>query len=153
MKKFGVFILIAFAALFVCVITGCPNDDKTESMTFVDDRADPAKEFTISSDYKFKVKFLKVGSVLETTAGIKSGDSVSGKIKDASASWNKSLTGTAAKMSSTNDTIDGNVDGLVIAIWLTYADGNDNVTLAFPDPNGVSPIAQDLMGRTYYRKN
>jgi len=154
MKKIG---MMALAVLLLCVLTGCPADDggKTPaSMTFVDNLDSPAKEFIIDENSNFKVTFINPGP-LETGMTIQQGDVISGKIIDADAAWNSNLIGEATQMSSTNDTINGAVNNLKIAISLTYTKNGDVITdvmVVFPGTDGVSYQAQMLMGATYIKK-
>jgi len=151
MKKLGLFGIIAFAALFVCVMAGCSKDDETVYLTYVDNLASPTKEFIISSEYNFQVTF-NTPSALEAGYGIKAGDVVSGTITGTTTPWYQSLSGTASNMTSTNDMIKGQVADLKIAISLDYSSDNETVTVAFPGTDAMSYMSQSLMGKTYYLK-
>jgi hypothetical protein len=153
MKKIRLFGLMALAVL-LCVLTGCPEEKTPESMTFVDDLKNPAKQFTIDEDFIFNVKFI-IPSETEKVLTIEAGDEVSGKITETNTAWNSNLTGVASQMSSTNDTINGAVAVLPITISLTYtkAEGEITaVTVAFPGEDAIIQQAQRLMGATYHRK-
>jgi uncharacterized lipoprotein YehR (DUF1307 family) len=154
MKKF---LMTALAMLMLCMLTGCPDeakDDKPESMTFVDNLANPAKEFTINSKLNFEVKFI-IPNAMETGMGIIADEVISGKIKKATAAWNKDLTGDAVDMSSTNSTINTAVGGLEFEISLDYteiAGEITSVTLDFPGSAGLVSVAKSLMAKTYIKK-
>jgi hypothetical protein len=164
MKKFSMLSITALAVLFVCVLTGCSSDDDggetpnggetPSSMTFVDNPDAPAKEFTIYSDFNFKVTFIKPNAI-EDGLGIVHGEVISGKITDADAAWNSSLTGSAAQMSSTNATINSAVKPLNVAVSLTYTENAGAITaveLKFTGTTSLSATAEMLMGATYYKK-
>ena len=64
---------IALIGLMVLLIpsifTGCPSDPEKplESMTFVDDAADPSREFTINENLGFTVRFLDIAYLFSAT--------------------------------------------------------------------------------------
>ena len=153
MKKIG---MTALAALLLCVLTGCPNDDggKTpESMTFVDNLAAPAKEFTIDSNLNFKVTFINPGPT-ESGLLIQPGDVISGKITEADAAWNNDLTGVAEQMTAANPNFADVMPAIKVTITLTYTKVEGVITDIFVNlqGDGVAAIADTLMGGTYHKK-
>jgi len=151
MKKFNLFTITALV-LLLSILAGCGDDDDA-SMTFVDKLESPGKEFTIDSKLNFKVTFVNPTST-EQAMTIRKGDEISGKITEASAAWNKNLTGVAAQMTSTNMMINGAIGSLEVPISLTYSKtGNEitSVTVTFSG-SGIAEIAGGFMGATYYRK-
>jgi hypothetical protein len=151
MKKLKL-LTIAVLVFLLAALTGCSNDVETLSMTFVDILNSPAKEFTIDSNFAFKVTFISPNAV-EQAYTIQEGDIITGKITEADAAWNNNLTGVAAKMTSTNTTLNSIVPVLEIAISLTYTKSGEEitaVTVNFPD-NGFTQ-AETMMGGTYLRK-
>ncbi|MDR0474088.1 MAG: hypothetical protein LBH43_10510 [Treponema sp.] len=154
MKRVGLFGITALAVL-LCVLTGCPEEKIPESMTFVDDLKNPAKQFTIDEDLNFNVKFI-IPSAAEKAMTIEAGDEVSGKITETDTAWNSNLTGLASQMSSTNDMINGAVAVLPITISLTYTKAEGEITaviVAFPGEDAIVQQAQKIMGATYLRSN
>jgi len=148
MKKANVLMTAAFV-IALCVLSGCETDVKPQGMTFVDDIDNTVKEFTIYEDFSFKVKFL------EDVLIIGKDEEVTGKITNAlkpgtneKAKYNDSLTGSATKMSSSNDDIKELLKGISIAISLTYTDDGNKITLQFISGD-FSDSAQILMGGTY----
>ena len=154
MKKIGMTVLVV---LLLCVLTGCAaeNSEETpESMTFADNSANSAKEFTIDSNFNFKVTFIFPDDI-ELIMQINPGDVISGKITGATGAWNSDLTGVATQMSSTSSFINAGVKDLPVEISLTYIKSGDAisaVTVAFPEESFIGQTAQQLMGKTYVKK-
>jgi hypothetical protein len=153
MKK--IFLFGALALVLAFGFTGCPegDDDSAASMTFVDNLANPAKEFTIDSNFNFKVTFIAPNAT-ETAMTINPNDRITGKITGANAAWNKDLTGEAARMSSTNDFLRPVLESLdgQVGIVLDY-EGEDKITAVTVDFTGpLASQAQLIMGATYSRK-
>jgi len=154
MNKLRILSMTAIAILLVYVMAGCTVDaEKTpSSMTFMDE--DGTKEFTIDSNYNFKVTFINPTDV-EQLIQIKEGTVVKGKITDAKTAWDSDLTGTATKMSSTNGLIDSIVGTIDMEISLDYTINEEGaITAVTPEFTGneYASQAQLLMGKTYYIK-
>ena len=153
MKKI---VMTALAMLMLCMLAGCPEakDDKPTSMTFVDNLAAPAKEFTIDSKFNFQVTFITPNAI-EAGMMLQPGDVIKGKIQKPDAAWDKNLTGEAAKMSSTNTLIHPVVETLEVPLSLDYtetAGAISAVKLKFIGFATTIVQAQNLMGGDYYRK-
>jgi len=169
MKKANVFMTAAFIMALLCVLPGC--DDKTDdtsnpqSMTFVDNAENPAKEFTIDENFGFKVKFINPNTTAQTMT-IKKDDVITGKITGAvkpdangeptstRAKWNENLVGLATQLASpTNPELSNTLKVLFnedsIGISLTYTD-DSAVDLQFE--GGLAAAAALLMGGTYTKK-
>jgi len=152
MRKFGVFILTA--ALFVCVMTGCPdnNDDKEtpSSMTFVDG---DIKEFTIYSNFDLTVEFLQEVEIIPPYS-FKEGDTISAKITGADA-WDKNFTGVVEQMTTKNPDIAGILKsmGITAEITLTYdKDENGKITATVSTKDDYGDMSDKIIGGTYTKK-
>ena len=118
MKMFRLIGIAAFVLLLMSIMTGCPKDDKGEevnSMTFVDNLANPAKEFTINESWRFNVTFINP-SPIEEGMSLAAGDVISGRIRDADAAWNRNHTGMAEQMSTNNTIINPALNGLIVPV-------------------------------------
>jgi hypothetical protein len=137
----------------------CKDSDiqrSSESITFADDPNNPAKEFTVDSDFNFKVTFIAPDATA-TALQIEQGDIITGTITETDdTAWNSNLNGVAAQMASTNGTINIALSsGLQVLITLEYTKVAEEITAVkvdFPGSGGVSPTARLLMAGTYYIK-
>jgi len=154
MKKFNIIIIIAIM-LPVFIYSGCKTEDDTPplSMTFADNLAVPAKEFTIDENLGFKVKFI-TPTELEAVLQVKPGDVISGRITDADDRWNSNLTGVADQMTATNPTFASVMPAISVVITLDYIKDDEVITAVTValEGTGIAETAQALMGGTYFRK-
>jgi len=146
MRKFKILGFVALVLPLLFALSACSSDSKTDSMTFANDEA----EFTIYSDFNFKVKFLDDMMMI-----IAKNDTVSGKIDGVETAWNKDFTGEINALTSNSDTLKAllaDVEELVISLVYDYDE--DEVTISFPDAmiNMEAGQAQAMMGGTYARK-
>jgi hypothetical protein len=141
----------------VCKDKDIKSSAEETVMTFANDPANPAKEFTIDSDFNFKVTFVNPDETA-TALQIQQGDIITGTITETDdAAWNSNLSGVASQMASTNDTINPALStGLQVLITLEYTKNAEGeitaVKVNFPGSGGVSPTARLLMAGTYYIK-
>jgi len=148
MKKIAVLGMMALVlSLSVLALTGCSTDEEPSKMTF--ENADATKRFTIDENLKFKVLFLE-------EAILAKGQSVSGKINEASGKWTETtLSGVATDMTSTNEGVKGILQGADVGIELTYTKDDKGaitaVTILFTTGN-YALAAQGFMGGSYDRK-
>lgn len=157
MKKITICGIALFLMLLSFILIGCPTEDEDSpsvvGITFVDNLTNPAKELVINNNLSFSVKFIEPNA-LEAGFNVGPGDVISGKIIEATAAWNRDLTGVATQMSSTNSTFASVLPAIDVVISLDYTEVNGEITaieLAL-EGTGVAAIANTLMGGTYVRK-
>ena len=154
MKFFRVFAVTALVLPFLFISIGCTHDpDPVSPASMKFEKEDHSAEFTINEKFEFNVKFLEDGGFGDI---IRTGNTVSGKIKNASpGTWNADFEGTAYSMSSNNFVVNAGVGAMEIKISLTYED--NKLSVEFPDKNTSDPTdpsfqAHMLMGGKYTKK-
>ena len=151
MRKFRFFGIAVLVLSMLFAVIGCKKDpDPPASMKFKMD--DNSAEFTIDENFEFNVKFLVDGGF---GGIISAGETVSGKIKNASPNtWNSTFQGIAYSMSSDNSLVDFGVSTMEIKIQLIYT-GN-TLVVNFPDmtmdPSDPNTQAYGLMGGSYTKQ-
>ena len=158
MKRLMMFAITIFIILPL-VFTCCKDEDpQPESMTFVDDGINPAKEFTIYENLEFKVRFVKAYTEMPEFAELLGkGTIVSGKINSNNKWKDDNITGTAYKMSSSNKELRGILKEMgSMEIGLTYAKTSSGViaevTVSFPGDGFFDGAADVMMGGTFELK-
>jgi len=159
MKKMLSIAVFLSMALCLCFITACTTEEeKPASMVFVDDLANPTKQYTFNDKFEFTIKYLVInpGTFEAEIAKFKVGDTISGKILNTDppkTKWNNDFVGVAGKMTSSNSGINGALMGLTVKMTQTYekTGGTISEVTLLLEGEGVAEAAQELMGGTYQR--
>ena len=173
MKKAVLLGIAVFLLSFI--FAGCSTDSSPDSMTFVDNIADPSREFTIDENMRFTVKFIKVEylfSVIDPEFDIDNLDedqlneleamgiiAISGVVRETNNTWTSAIImGTAQNMYSNSPEFTELVDGITVDIVLSYEPPEGEITainVAFADPTGTNlytDMSTALMGGRYIRR-
>jgi len=161
MKKYFIFLLVIFV-LLPLFLTGCEDDPKPESMTFIDDLLRPTREFTINEHLEFNVKFVNTSEDPEIQQtldqfGLGVGTRVYGKAKDTINKWTDDvITGTAQEMRANDSDLSEILKELdPIEIRMEYVRQNNSIAaviVEFPGDDIFDNVSRILMGGTYIKK-
>ena len=162
MNKFKILGVVVLGLLLLSLVSCSGDDDGYTNYTFVSTEGSPTPlEFRVrdGGDYRFKVTFKQDEPLLELVQG----DTVSGRLKNIKRSeeltggaGNIEVEGLAHKWGSSNEGVLMILEyggDIPVRMVFEYVQNKPiSVEVEFPGDEGLSPIANALMGGTYIIK-